>query len=89
MCVCVWGGGGGGEYALHPRGGLVACPPRKVLNFRPSEITSVAISSIVLLCYVVWCLHKISLNEILLQNLSKLTNTFDTANMPLCHKCMF
>ena len=21
-------------------GGLVACPPRKVLNFRPSEITS-------------------------------------------------
>ena len=44
-------GGGGGDVQKgvlgtpHTRGGLGACPPRKILNFRPSEITSGTFSS--------------------------------------------
>ena len=49
LCTLHTGGGGGGG------GGSGGMPPRKFLNFRPSEITSGAFSSIncvVLLCRV-------------------------------------
>ena len=52
MLLTLGGGGGGGgnvqrgvQSTPHARGGLGACSPRKILKFRPSEITSGAFSS--------------------------------------------
>ena len=50
-CVCV---GGNRHFILGGSGGI---SPKEIFEFRPSEITSGAFSSIVLLCSVVLCLY--------------------------------